>query len=144
MGISLCASFNIALLWLRGSVLFEKYGYGPLMKNHLLGLYISLNIPSKYCFIIQATFATTEFSNYNFFRKFWIWITGFEFDKLWEIFEKNANIIKRMLYFLFNFFLIIYYKSTKNTLQNGCFNFLRRWSHHKLKILRMPPFTYFK
>jgi hypothetical protein len=49
---------------------FDRYGYGPLIKNILLGLNISLNIPSKECFIIQATFVTTKFSNYCFLRKF--------------------------------------------------------------------------
>jgi hypothetical protein len=33
---------------LRGSVHFGRYGYGLLMKNFSLGLYIFLNIPPKY------------------------------------------------------------------------------------------------
>jgi hypothetical protein len=55
----------------RGSLLFDRYGYGVLMKNFQLGLYIPLNIyTTKVSFIIQATFLTTEFSYYCFFRKF--------------------------------------------------------------------------
>ena len=52
------------------SVHFHRYEYGLLMKIFLLGLYIPLNIPSKECFIIQATFLSTEFLNCCFFRKF--------------------------------------------------------------------------
>ena len=53
---------------LRASVHFDRYGYPriwALDKNFLLGLYIFLNIPSKWCFIIQATFVTTESSDYQ-------------------------------------------------------------------------------
>ena len=67
---------------LRGSVHFDRYGYGLLMKTFLLGLFIPLNIPPKACSILQATFVTTEFSNYCFLRKFRVRIKLFEFNKL--------------------------------------------------------------
>jgi hypothetical protein len=71
-----------------------------------------------------------NFCNYRIFelfflRKLWVRIKLFEFDNYWEIFEKSSEHYKKMPYFLFN----ICFKTTKNTLQNGQFKFLRRWPH---------------
>jgi hypothetical protein len=43
--------------------------------------------------------------------------------------KKVPNIIKIMPYFPFKFFFNIWFRSTKNTLQNGHFIFSRRWPH---------------
>jgi hypothetical protein len=80
---------------------FDRYAYGLLMKKYLLDLYILLNIPSKWCFIIQATFVTSEFLHYGFFRKFRVQIKLFKFDKLWEIFDKSSEHYEKMPYFSF-------------------------------------------
>ena len=88
------------------------------MKNFLLGLYILLNIPSKWCFIIQATFVTTEFSNYCFLRKFWVRIKLFEFDKLWEIFEKSSEHYQKNALFCVQIFFALFVSNQRKKLFN--------------------------
>jgi hypothetical protein len=114
---------------LRASVHFDRYGYKLLMINFLLGRYILLNIPSKWCFMIQATFVTSEFLHYGFLRKFWVRIKLFEFDKLWEMFDKSSEHYEKMPYFSFKIFFQYLFQINEKTLQNGHFNFSTRWPH---------------
>ena len=107
---------GIIAIWLRASVHFDRYRYWLLMKNFLLDLYILLNIPSKWCFIIQATFVTSEFLHYGFLRKFWVQIKLFKFDKLWEIFDKSSEHYEKMPYFSFKiFFQYLFQINEKNS-----------------------------
>jgi hypothetical protein len=99
------------------------------MKNFSLDIYIFLNIPLKWCFIIQETFVTSEFLHYGFLKKIWVRIKLFEFDKLWEIFDKSSEHYKKCLIFRSKIFFNICFNLSRITLQNGYFKFSSRWPH---------------
>jgi hypothetical protein len=123
---------------LRASVHFDRYWLGLLMKNFSMDWFILVNIPSKWCYIIQATFVTSEFLHYGFLRKFWVLIKLFEFEKLWEIFDKSSEHYKNMLYFSFKIFFQYMFQINEKTPQNNFFNFSTRWPHIFNMLFKKP------
>jgi hypothetical protein len=91
--------WRLGVRGLRASVHFDRYRYRLLMKN--LSLDWCTNIPSKWCFMIQATFVTSEFLHYGFLRKFWVRIKLFELDKLWEIVLNQRMKLYKIFTFTF-------------------------------------------
>jgi hypothetical protein len=78
---------------------FDRYGYGLLMKNFSLGLYI--------CFLIQATFVTFE-ENFEFELKF------SNLKNVEKFFKKVPNFIKNALFLIQIVFSIFVYINEKH------------------------------